>query len=134
MIFKENTWRKSESDVAKSLDRAHQMISSPLSYNNEQSMQSAIRLAYIYADSFYTIISECPAGDGYADLAFIPYKPNVPAMIIELKIKGTAKSALEQIKDKRYHAGFEKWQGNTLLVGICYDKKTKKHECKIETA
>ena len=86
------------------------------------------------AEERYTVVMEYPAGYGYADIAFIPYKPAIPAMLIELKIKGAATTALEQIKHRKYFAGLEKYEGNILLVGISYDRKTKKHACLIENA
>ena len=44
-----------------------------------------------------------------------------PAIVIELKWD---KSAVGALKD---------YQGNLLLAGINYNRKTKKHECVIET-
>lgn len=40
--------------------------------------------------------------------------------------------ALDQIREKNYGDALEEYQGKILLVGINYDKKTKKHECGIE--
>jgi hypothetical protein len=40
----------------------------------------------------------------------------------------------DQIKEKKYIASLEPHIGDILLVGINYDKKTKKHECLIEKA
>ena len=127
-----SAWDMDAKALAKALEKSHELITSSLPYNNEQSLQSAIRLAFFYANIYYTIILEYPSGKGFADIAFIPYKPNVPAMLVELKVKGTADTALAQIKGKRYFAGLDKFQGNTLLIGVSYDKNTKKHECRIE--
>ena len=127
-------WDGDSVRLASAVEASHQKLTSNLSYNNEQSLQSAIRLAFFYADAYYTIVMEYPAGKGYADMAFIPYKPNIPAMLVELKANGTVSTALDQIKERRYFAGLEKHQGNTLLIGISYDKTTKKHECSIERA
>ena len=127
-------WNMDRAHLAEALEKAHEHLASNLSYNNEQSLQSAIRLAFFYADDFYTIAMEYPAGKGYADIVFIPYKPNIPAMLVELKVKGTANTALDQIRKKRYFAGLEKFEGNTLLIGVSYDRKTKKHECVIDKA
>ena len=132
-LLLEAVWNGDGYAAAASLERAHEHLTSPLSYNNEKSFQSAIRLAFFYADRYYTIISECPSGKGYADLVFIPYKPNIPAMIVELKLKGTKDTAIDQIRSMRYFAGLEKYAGNTLLVGAAYDRKTKKHECTVES-
>ena len=55
-----------------------------------------------------------------------------PAVVIELKWDKSASGALAQIKEKKYGNALEDYQGNLLLVGINYDKDTKKHECVIE--
>ena len=118
--------------VAKSLDNAHTRSTNPLTYNNEASFQSAIGLAYFYANAQYTVIKELPSGKGYADVAFVPFVPNIPAIIVELKNNKTATGAIEQIKARKYDDILEHWRGNILFVGVNYDEKTKKHECVIE--
>lgn len=40
--------------------------------------------------------------------------------------------ALKQIKEKQYGNVLKDYWGDLLLVGINYDKTTKKHECAIE--
>ena len=99
---------------------------------NEASFQSAIGLAYFYANLKYTVIKELPTGKGYADLALIPYVPNIPAMIIELKNNKSAESAINQIKEKKYDDLLEHYRGRLLFVGINYDPDTKEHQCRIE--
>ena len=42
-------------------------------------------------------------------------------------------TALQQIKDKKYLDSIQSYAGDVLLVGINYNKMTKKHECVIET-
>ncbi len=128
----DSAWHGDAPRLAKALEAAHQKLTSNLSYNNEQSLQSAIRLAFFCVDCCYIIVMEYPAGKGYADIAFIPYKPNIPAMLVELKVRETAGTALDQIREKRYFAGLDKFKGNTLLIGVSYDRSTKAHECKIE--
>ena len=118
--------------VAEALDEAHTAISSAKDYNNEACMQSAIMLAYFTAKSKYTVIREMPTGYGFADIGFIPLNPSEPAMVIELKYDKDEESAIDQIKNKKYPAGFENYLDNLLLVGVNYDKKTKVHECVIE--
>ncbi len=54
------------------------------------------------------------------------------AMVVELKYDKTADSALDQIKRKKYTKVFKSYRGEILLVGINYNKETKKHECVIE--
>ena len=56
-----------------------------------------------------------------------------PAVVIELKWDKSAVGAIEQIKEKQYGNALKEYQGNLLLVGINYNKMTKKHECVIET-
>ena len=126
------TWERDEKAVSQMVEKTHMEVTSNLTYNNEGSFSSAIRLAYFYADSYYTIVNELPAGKGYADIAFIPYVKDVPAMIVELKKDKTANTGLDQIKRKEYPAVLEKYKDNLLLVAISYDSKTKEHYCKIE--
>ena len=128
----EATINKDEAAVAKALTEAHIRATNPLTYNNEASFQSAIGLAYFYANLKYTVIKELPTGKGYADLALIPYVPNIPALIIELKNSKSAESAISQIKEKRYDDLLEHYRGELLFVGINYDADTKEHQCRIE--
>lgn len=55
----------------------------------------------------------------------------MPAMIIELKCDKTPEEAIAQIKERNYMDGMKEYRGNMLLVGISYDRKTKKHSCAI---
>ena len=128
----ESTWNGDEEAVAEGVSKAHREACSILEYNNEGSFQSAIHLAYYYAKSYYTIVNELPAGKGFADCAFIPYKPDVPAIIIELKKDDTVENAIDQIKERKYPEALEKYKANLLLVAISYDSKTKEHSCRIE--
>ncbi|MCH4285666.1 MULTISPECIES: PD-(D/E)XK nuclease domain-containing protein [Bacillota] len=90
-----------------------------------------IYLAYIMARNDYTMVREFPSGKEFADVVFIP-RYDKPAMIIELKYDKDADTAIKQIKEKKYFFGLEKYLDNLLLVGINYDKETKKHTCVIE--
>ena len=121
-----------EEAVAKALDAAHTEVTNPLTYNDEHCFQSAICLAYFYANTRYTLFKELPTGKGYADLVLIPYLPNIPAMVIELKHNKSAGSALQQIKDKNYCQALNNYKGDLLFVGVNYEEKTKEHSCKIE--
>ena len=78
------------------------------------------------------MVNELPAGKGFADCVFIPYKPDIPALIIELKKDDSVENAIEQIKNRKYPEALEKYKDNLLLVAISYDSKTKGHFCKIE--
>ena len=89
--------------------------------------------SYYYAMNEYTRIREFPSGKGFADVVYIPRKySDKPAMMIELKYDKSAEGAIAQIKEKRYVESLKEYQGNMLLVGINYDKMTKKHTCVIE--
>lgn len=99
---------------------------------NEDALQSAIYLAYIYALNRYTIVKEMTTGHGFADVVFIPYVPDIPAMIIELKHNKSAEGALNQIRRKQYFDSLTHYQGKLLFVGINYDEKEKTHTCEME--
>ena len=126
------TQRGDAEKVALALDEAHLAVSNPKNYNNEASLQAAIRLAYFTASSKYTIIQELTTGYGFADMGFIPLDKKDPAMIIELKYDKDAETAITQIKNKNYPKVFENYLDNLLLIGVNYDTKTKIHECVIE--
>ena len=55
-----------------------------------------------------------------------------PAVIVELKWDETAEGAIAQVKERQYVDGLKDYQGNLILAGINYEKKSKKHSCKIE--
>lgn len=129
----EDTINGNSDAVADALDKAHTRATNPLTYNSESSFQSAIGLAYFYANTKYTVIKELPSGKGYADIALVPYVPNIPAIIIELKNGKSTGSALAQIKEKQYDSILQLYRGDMLLVGINYDPDTKEHQCRIES-
>lgn len=127
------TWQRSEAVVAQMIDEVHTENTSILTYNDENSLSCVISLAYYNAINEYTRIRELPTGKGFADIVYIPRKhSDKPAMIVELKYDKTAEGAIAQIKEKRYVESLKEYQGNMLLVGINYDKTTKKHTCNIE--
>ena len=126
----EATWQKDEEAVAKYLEEAH-LDTAILTYNNENALSYTISIAYMAARNHYTIIREMPGGKGYADMIFIP-KEDKPALIVELKWDQEVETAIDQIKEKKYYFGLEKYLDNLLLIGISYNKETKKHSCKIE--
>lgn len=122
-----------EEKVAELIDKAHSDNTSILKYNDENSLSCVLSLAYYSARKIYTIERELPAGKGYADLIFQPRKNNSnPAIIVELKYDKTAGGAIQQIKEKQYSDCLKDYLGEILLVGINYNKDTKKHDCMIE--
>ena len=120
--------------VAEKLDVAHEAYVSILQYNNENSLSCLVTMAYTTAPAYYNIEREFPAGKGFADMVFIPRKDTVdmPAILIELKYDKSADTAIKQIKEKRYAGKLSGYADKIMLVGVNYDKTTKKHECVIE--
>lgn len=130
----EATWNMDCTKVAHMIDMIHTENTSILSYNDENSLSCVISLAYYSSTNYYTQIRELPTGLGFADIVFLPKKnSDKPAMIVELKYNQSAKGAISQIKEKNYVTSLKEYEGNLLLVGINYDKKSKKHQCIIET-
>ena len=122
-----------EHAVAKGVDAAHDENTSILSYNNENSLACVLTLALHYAKNDYTFYRELPTGKGFADLVLMPRKNvNKPAILIELKCDKSADAAIDQIHRKVYHGKVSQYDGQVILVGINYDKETKKHDCRIE--
>ncbi len=129
----ENTLQCNESEVAAAIERAHDAGTAPLFYNNEQALRSVIKFAYISAVDSYVQIQELPSGKGFADVVFIPKRTSdFPVLIIELKWNKPADSAIGQIKQKNYPAILQNLSTPIILVGITYDDKTHKHDCRIE--
>ena len=129
----EALWAMDGKAVAEGIDRAHREISI-LEYNDENSLSCTINLAFYFAREYYTIVREMPGGKGFADVCFIPRRlyGDKPAAVIELKWNESAEGAIAQIKERRYVEALKDYQGNLLLAGISYDKKTKTHSCVIE--
>ena len=128
------TLARDEKKTADIIEEVHRQNSSVITYNNELSLSVTLALAYYSARNQYEIIREFPSGEGFADLAFIPRKGVVsPAVIAELKYDKTAEGAIEQIKNRKYTEKLQAFSGEILLVGINYNEKSKRHECRIET-
>lgn len=126
----EAIWDKDEKRVAAIIQKNH-YISSVLEYNNEKALAFTILFSLYTARNHYTIIRECPAGKGFADIAYIPLKDK-PAMIVELKWNQNVETAINQIKNNDYPDALKNYKDNLLIVGINYDKETKEHICCIE--
>ena len=122
--------------VENTIEKIHMEYASMIQYNDENSLSSVLAIGYLSAMQYYfKPIREIPTGRGFADFVFIPkleYVKDYPALIVELKWNKNAETAIEQIRTKKYPASIEQYTGEILLVGINYDKKTKKHQCKIE--
>ena len=122
--------------MSKIIQYAHNTEVPILSYNNETELSAIINLVYLSARDQYRVEREDKAGKGYVDFIFYPENPPAAdGIILELKVDHSPEEAIEQIKEKNYMLRFT---GNTsehqkvkirrvLLVGIGYDKETKKH-------
>lgn len=95
-----------------------------------------LTIGYLSAMKYYfKPIRELPSGRGFADFVLIPkpeYTGDYPALVVELKWNKDARTAIQQIKEKKYPDTVRQYTGKMLLVGINYDKKTKEHSCIIE--
>ena len=128
-----STLDRNEEKVAALIEQAHQDNTSVLKYHDENSLSCVVSLAYYSARKYYIIHRETPAGKGFADLIFEPRKnTDMAAFIVELKWGHSAEEALIQIKAKDYSDALNDYKGEILLVGVNYDKQTKKHSCRIE--
>lgn len=126
-----------EKAVAAQIEKIHSEETVPLHYNKEDSLRSVIKLAYYTYKDYYLQWEELPAGDGYADIVYLPkHGSEYPALVIELKWNQTVETAIEQIKKKHYPKAIEDYGGEILLVALNYDKGLpagkRKHTCKIE--
>ena len=122
--------------VAAQIEKIHREETAPIHYNKEDSLRSVIKLAYYSYRDHYVQFEELAAGEGYADVAYIPrHDSEWPALIVELKWKQDADTAIEQILRKKYPDVLKNFGTKILLVGISYDKdaadQSKKHTCKI---
>lgn len=122
--------------VAEQIEKIHSQYVSVVQYNNENSLSSVLTIAYLSSmQYYYKPIREMPSGRGFADFVYLPkpeYTDEYPALVVELKWNKNAKTAMQQIKDKKYTESLSDYTGNILMVGINYDKSGKKHECIIE--
>ena len=136
----EATWNCDKETVAELLEAAHDKAGNK-TYHSEEGLPYAVQLAYYAAQDYYTVIPELDTGKGYADLAFLPKKPDIPAMLIELKYEKNANTAIDQIHKQKYPDRLELYKGNLILVGINYDRhisnesvEFKHHSCEMERA
>lgn len=126
----EAMWNLDGNTVAEGVDRMHNEIS-VLQYNDENSLSCVINLAFYAAREYYTLIRELPTGKGFADICMLPRRMHAdkPAAVIELKWNKSVSGALAQIEDRNYTEALRDYRGNLLLVGINYNRKSKKHSC-----
>ncbi len=119
--------------IAEMIREAHMDNASVLKYNDENSLSCVISFAYYSAKKTYVLYREMPAGEGFADIVFVPRKNcSTSAFIVELKWDKSAETAIDQIKQRKYFECLKDYSGEILLVGVNYDKDTKEHTCLIE--
>lgn len=125
--------------MAEILEYAHNTEIPLLNYSNETDLTAVVNLIYLAARDSYRVEREDKAGVGYVDFIFYPKKKNGTGIILELKVDATPEDAIRQIKDKKYGLCFRgklgeetEYARKILAVGIAYNRKTKKHSCKIE--
>ena len=120
-------------EVAAGIQRVHEESTSILKYNDENALSCVINLAFYSARSKYKIVREMPTGRGFADMVFVPWRNvDLPAIVVELKWKQTAQTALDQIRERHYPESMKDYTGEVILCGITYEKNEKEHTCKIE--
>ena len=124
--------------VAAGVEQAHSDVASVIAYNHEEDLACTLRLAFYSAMRRYRLVREAPAGKGYADLLMVPLKSSgdIPGVVVELKWGASAQDAIAQMREHDYAAAFRgtSAEHRTILCGIAYDPKTKRHTCAIEQA
>lgn len=134
-----DTIQKNADAVAAQIEKVHAEETSPLHYNKEDSLRSVIKLAYYTYKDYYLQWEELPAGEGYADIVYLP-KPDSdwPALVVELKWNKSAEGAIEQIQKKHYPDVLKGLECPILLVGVNYAKDApageRRHTCNIVEA
>lgn len=133
------TWNGDEEKVAELVEDAHNQAGNK-TYNDEAALSYGIQLAYYAARKYYTTILELDTGKGYADVVYLPAPQYAekPALLIELKYGHSAELAMDQIRRQKYLDRLDHYKGNTLVIGINYDRELpaghpeyKHHSCKI---
>ena len=130
----EATLRGDEKTVARMVADAHTDNTRLIKYSDENSMACVLSIAYYYAHGDYIFHREYQTGLGFADLVMMPRKnTSTPAIIVELKYDDTVDTAIDQIHNRHYPKKVAEYTGDILLVAVSFDKKTKEHQCRIET-
>ena len=123
--------------VVAGIEKIHMQYASAIQYNNENSLSSVLTIGYLSSMQYYfKPVRELPAGRGFADFVYLPkpeYRADYPALVVELKWNKNVRTAISQIYEKKYPESIADYTGEILLVAINYDKKTKEHECIIES-
>jgi hypothetical protein len=129
-----------EAAVAAGLEAAYDKAPNK-DYHPEAAMSFAIHLAYYAAYAEFTILLELDSGKGFADAVWLPRlcRPDLPALVVELKYEDAVDTGMDQIKERRYDDRLGHYWGNRLLVSVSYNRHAragdadfKRHSCVIE--
>lgn len=126
--------------MAEIFELAHNTEVPLFRYNNETELSAVVNLVYLSARDRYRVEREDKAGTGYVDFIFYPETDkSLDCIILELKVDSSPEEEIRQIKTRKYDLRFrerigeeQKYTGRILAVGIAYNKKEKKHICRIE--
>lgn len=125
-----------EDMTARLVQQVHGDFISSIEYNDENSLVCTITVALLAFFRYYhRPLREFPCGKGFADIVYLPLAKhsNRPVVVVELKWNQSAQTAITQIRERAYPKPLQDYSGEILLVGITYDKKTKEHQCAIES-
>ncbi len=128
----DETMKLNEDFVSQIIERNHKELASAFNKNKEDVLGVITLISYYYAKKYYHVKKEDLSILGRCDLIFIPNDNVHIPFIIELKADDTCDNAINQIKEKEYVNSFGDYKGKVFLIGIAYNSKTLKHECKIE--
>ncbi len=118
--------------VSQIIEKNHKELASTFNKNKEDVLGVVTLISYNYARKYYHVKKEDLSILGRCDLIFVPCDNIYTPFIIELKADDTCDNAIKQIKENEYVNSLGDYRGKVLLIGIAYNSKTLKHECKIE--
>lgn len=117
------------------------MYSKRLSYDMEDSQKNDLEhdLAYIIVATYgghgkedYTFLRELPDEKGFADIVFLPRKPDRIPILVEMAWDPDAYTAVRQIREGRY-AGLAHGYPKALLVEVRFERtENPKFSCVME--
>lgn len=129
----EAIWAGDAERMASAIEDVHNGVSI-FKYNDENSLSCVLKLAMFAASEYYNEFREMATGKGFADIVYLPrpLHADKPAMVVELKCDATAQTAIKQIRERGYLSSLGGYKGEVVLVGVSYDRQTKRHSCVIE--
>ena len=119
--------------VAELIGESHEACSAQAAYGDHEVLKNTIREALLTAADAYDRWEAFPPRNGLAAILYLPKKHvHAPAILVELKVTRSSKSAIKQIKSLNSPAGLKDYSGEILLVGVSYNPKSRTHKCGIE--